>query len=146
MTKTNKKQLIELAFTYARKSQDPHLKVGAVLIEKFKWGGVERAYSICAEGHNHLPKAFKHLGYKDACDRTRPEVIHAEEHALSYLMKNDKCSVGNKFELVCTLSPCFQCSKLIYLSGIKKIYFKDYYKDMSGIRFLEANGVKCERV
>jgi dCMP deaminase len=146
MTKANKKQLIELAFMYSRKSGDPHLKVGAILIEKFKYGGVERAYSICAEGHNHLPKSCKDIGYKDENGKTRPEVIHAEAHALSYLMNNDKCSIDNKFELFTTLSPCLECAKLIAMSPVKKVYFYNYYKDIYPLEFLRKQGVKCEQI
>lgn len=145
MTKENKRRMIELAFVYARKSGDPHLKVGAVLIEKYKHG-VEREFLICAEGYNHLPKSHKHLGYKDENDRTRPEVIHAEASVLSYLMKNDKCDKKNRYELFVTLSPCMECAKLISLSPIRKVYFYNYYKDIAPLDFLRKHGIKTEQI
>lgn len=145
MTKTNKKQLIELASNYAKKSGDPHLKVGAVLIYKYGKNVIsETGYSICSEGHNHLPKSCKSMGYKDQDDKTRPEVIHAEAHALSYLMNNNV--VGENCQLFCTLSPCMECAKLIHLSGIKKIYFYNYYKDLAPLEFLRKCGVKYEQI
>lgn len=147
MTKANKRKLIELAFKYALKSKDPHLKVGAVLIEKDNQkfsGKYMNGFSICASGYNCLPKSHKKKGYKDAFDKTRPEVIHAEAHALEYMFKNN--TKDKKFELICTISPCLDCAKMILQSGIKKIYFKDYYKDTSPVNFLQSNGVKCERI
>lgn len=145
MTKANKKQLIELAFTYSKKSGDPHLKVGAVLIERYK-SGSKTHFSVCAEGHNHLPKPYKHLGYKDENDKTRPEVIHAEAHALSYLMKNDIIGENIHYDLFSTLSPCMECAKLISLSPIKKVYFYNYYKDTAPLEFLRKCGVKTEQI
>jgi len=144
MTKANKKQLIELAFTYARKSGDPHLKVGAVLVEKYNIAS-KKCFQICQEGYNHLPKSCENMGYKDQDDKTRPEVIHAEAHALSYLMK-DQRGRSLTHELFCTLSPCMECAKLIHLSGIKKIYFYNYYKDLAPLEFLRKCGVKYEQV
>ena len=145
MTKANKKELIELAFQSSRKSGDPHLKVGAVLIQKYKYKHIRgSSYSICCGGYNHLPKSCKSMGYKDQDDRTRPEVIHAEAHALSYLM-NDNV-IGEDCQLFCTLSPCMECAKLIHLSGIKKIYFYNYYKDLAPLEFLRKCGVKYEQV
>jgi dCMP deaminase len=140
MTKTDKKELIKLAFISASKSGDPHLKVGAILVEKFKFGHIIRF-----EGHNNLPKSCKHLGYKDENDKTRPEVIHAEAHALSYLMNNDLIE-GKDCQLFCTISPCMECAKSIYLSGIKKIYFNNYYKDLKPLEFLKNNKIKYEQI
>jgi dCMP deaminase len=142
MTKTNKKELIELAFSSSRNSGDPHLKVGAVLIEKYK----QKSYHIIAEGYNHLPKSCKSMSYKDENDKTRPEVIHAEAHALSYLMNNDVIGENIYYELFSTLSPCMECAKLIALSPVKKIYFYNYYKDVYPLEFLKKCGVKSEQI
>jgi deoxycytidylate deaminase len=146
MTKTNKKELIKLAFVSARRSGDPHLKVGAILIENFKNNTGKNYARICAEGYNHLPKNYKNLGYKDSNNKTRPEVIHAEAHALSYMFDADTEDNGKNYELFCTLSPCMECAKLIHLSGIKKIYFYNYYKDVYPLEFLKKCGVKSEQI
>ena len=41
------------------------------------------------------------------------------------------------------MSPCKECSKLILQSGIKKVVYKEKYKDISGLNFLGDNKVKC---
>jgi dCMP deaminase len=147
MKKAYKKQLIEQAVSASKRSRDPHLKVGAVLIHISKNLYTRGSFvSLCCDGYNHVAKSHKLLGYKDDNDRTRPEVIHAEAHAISYLMDNDDNIQGKDCQLFCTLSPCMECAKLIYLSGIKKIYFKDYYKDTYPIDFLEMNKIKCEQI
>jgi len=45
-----------------------------------------------------------------------------------------------------THSPCLDCSKLIYQSGIKKVYFGQAYRDSSGIEFLEKCKIEVEQI
>jgi len=118
-------------------SGDPHKQVGAVVVYKFK-----NKYQLLNFGYNHLTTPFLREGYKDENDKTRPEVIHAEAHALRILFR---CRPKN-CELFSTLSPCMECAKLIYLSGIKKIYFKELWKDKKPLKFLEKNGISYEQI
>jgi deoxycytidylate deaminase len=141
LTKKDKQNLIEQCIKNSARSGDPHLKVGAVLIEKLKYS---RTYIEVAYGWNYLTMQTKNLGYKDEKDKTRPHVIHAEASAISSLFKFN--NHNNKYELFCTLSPCMECAKLIYLSGIKKIYFKDFYKDQEPLNFLKLHNVKWEQI
>ncbi len=126
---------------HSERSQDPHKKVGALLVGY----NPDKTISALSIGYNHLPEKLKYLGYKNEEEKTRPEVIHAEAHALSYLLKHNDFD-HRSYELFCTLSPCFECARLIYLSGIKKIYFKEYWKDQAPLEFLKINGIKTEQI
>jgi dCMP deaminase len=44
--------------------------------------------------------------------------------------------------LYVTLSPCRDCSKLIYQSGIIRVVYNIEYKDKSGINFLKKAGIE----
>jgi len=44
--------------------------------------------------------------------------------------------------LYITMSPCKECSKLIYQSGIKRVVYKEGYRDNEGLVFLEKAGVE----
>jgi dCMP deaminase len=67
---------------------------------------------------------------------TQPEVLHAESNAITKLARfGHGCS---NMAMFCTHSPCLECAKLIYQSGIKSLYYKDTYRDTAGIEFLEA--------
>nr|MBS9768151.1 CMP deaminase [Flavobacteriaceae bacterium] len=44
--------------------------------------------------------------------------------------------------LYITLSPCTECSKLIYQSGIKRVVYSEKYRDTTGLEFLEKAGVE----
>ena len=70
---------------------------------------------------------------------TRPEVLHAESNAIAKLAKSTNSGLGA--DLFVTHSPCLDCAKLIYQSGIRRIYFGENYRDDSGIEFLEKSGV-----
>lgn len=72
--------------------------------------------------------------------KTRPEVLHAESNALAKLAKSNDS--GDGATLFVTHSPCIDCAKLIYQSGIKSVYFGLPYRDDSGIKFLEKSGVE----
>jgi len=75
---------------------------------------------------------------------TKKDVLHAESNAISKCARSVHSSDGA--HLYVSLSPCFNCSKLIIQSGITKVYYKDEYRDSSGIDFLKENGVYVEQI
>jgi len=48
--------------------------------------------------------------------------------------------------LYITLSPCKECSKLIFQSGIKRVVYNKAYKDLSGVEFLKKAGIETTHV
>jgi dCMP deaminase len=48
--------------------------------------------------------------------------------------------------LYVTLSPCRECSKLIFQSGIKRVVYHNEYKDSSGIKFLKKAGIEVTHI
>lgn len=71
---------------------------------------------------------------------TKPEVLHAESNAISKLAKSN--SSGEGAEIFITHSPCMECAKLIYQSGIRKVYFSQQYRDTKGIEFLQKSNIE----
>ena len=72
--------------------------------------------------------------------KTRPEVLHAESNAIAKLAKSNDS--GNGADIFVTHAPCMECSKLIFQSGIRRVYFNENYRDDSGIKFLKQSGVE----
>ena len=72
--------------------------------------------------------------------KTLDEVIHSEMNALSRLAASTESGIGAK--LFCTHSPCIQCAKGIFGSGIDTVYYNDMYRSNDGLVFLEKCGVK----
>ena len=75
---------------------------------------------------------------------TKPEVLHAESNAISKLARSSESGEGATIFI--THSPCMECAKLIYQSGITKVFYGSDYRDDSGIRFLQSSGIKVEQV
>ncbi len=76
--------------------------------------------------------------------KTKPEVLHAESNAIAKLARSNES--GLNADLFVTHSPCLDCAKLIYQSGIKNVFYKESYRDDSGINFLIKSGVKVEKL
>jgi dCMP deaminase len=76
--------------------------------------------------------------------KTKPEVLHAETNAIAKLARSVES--GLDADLFVTHSPCLDCAKLIYQSGIKRVYYANAYRDDSGINFLKASGIEVEQL
>jgi len=125
---------INIAQEFAKMSYANRKKVGALIVKD---------NVIISDGYNGTPAGFDN-NCEDANGKTLWYVLHAEANAITKLCKT-KRSCDNS-TLYITLSPCKECSKLIFQSGIKRVVFKEQYKDISGINFLGNHGVKCEQI
>lgn len=105
------------------------------------------------EERNEKCPRMKELGYISNCDpneceycvlKTKDEVLHAESNAISKCAKY--MSSTNGATLYVTLSPCKECAKLIAQSGIKRVVYRDSYRDMSGIDFLNKTNITVEQL
>jgi dCMP deaminase len=76
--------------------------------------------------------------------KTKPEVLHAESNAIAKLAKSNNSGLGA--ELFVTHSPCIQCAKLIYQSGIARVYYGANYRDDAGIQFLKQSGIEVKQL
>jgi dCMP deaminase len=72
--------------------------------------------------------------------KTKPEVLHAESNAIAKLAKSNDS--GDGADIFVTHAPCIDCAKLIFQSGIGRVYYSEDYRDDSGIKFLKQSGVK----
>jgi dCMP deaminase len=75
--------------------------------------------------------------------KTKPEVLHAESNAIAKLAKSNNSGVGSSIFI--THSPCIECAKLIYQSGISTVYYDGDYRSDDGIKFLLRSGVEVVR-
>lgn len=75
--------------------------------------------------------------------KTKQEVLHAESNALAKLARSTES--GEQAILFITHSPCIECAKLIYQSGIHTVYYKNEYRSNDGIEFLIKSGVNVHR-
>jgi len=120
-----------MADEWAQLSKAKRRKVGCLIVKDGQ---------IISDGYNGTP-----VGYDNSCEyetrfgyETKPEVLHAESNAISKLARSNES--GENSTLFLTHSPCLECSKLIYQSGITTVYYKHKYRSQDGIDFLE----KCD--
>jgi len=134
---------MKTAETFAECSTAKRLHVGAVIVKD------DRIISI---GYNGMP-----IGWDNNCEEelkwpngeikfltTKPEVLHAETNAIAKLAKSTESGLGAT--MFVTHSPCLDCAKLVYQSGINTIYYRNSYRNEDGIQFLEKAGVKIEQI
>lgn len=74
--------------------------------------------------------------------KTKPEVLHSERNALDKLTRSGGGAAGST--MFCTHAPCIECAKSIYGAGIKKLYYRNQYRDRAGLEFLLRSGVGVE--
>ena len=136
----NSKQLrydkvyLKMALTWAELSHCARKKVGAIIVKDD---------AIISDGYNGTPS-----GFDNCCENGNGEthwyVLHAEANAILKVAKStNNCSGAT---LYLTHSPCKDCSKLILQSGIKRLVFRDKYRDTAGIDFLISAGLEVEQI
>ena len=135
----------DIARRVAELSTARRLQVGAIIVRD------DRVVSI---GYNGMP-----AGWDNNCEewvdltpeeriwsdadrvlRTRAEVLHAESNAISKMARSSESAEGA--DLFVTHSPCMECAKLIYQSGIRRVYYDTDYRSDQGIKFLKQSGVE----
>lgn len=138
-----KQAYMQTAQTFAELSHARRLKVGCIIVKD------DRIISI---GYNGMP-----AGWDNNCEhemkwpngeirflQTKDEVLHAESNAIAKLARSVESGEGAS--LFVTHSPCLDCAKLIYQSGITHVYFESQYRDENGIAFLNQSGVVVEQL
>jgi dCMP deaminase len=76
--------------------------------------------------------------------KTKPEVLHAETNAIAKLAKSTES--GDGAVLFVTHSPCLDCAKLIFQSGICSVFYRDNYRSTDGVKFLERSGIEVKQI
>ena len=148
---------MKVAETFAELSSARRLHVGAIVVKD------DRIISI---GYNGMPSGWDNdCEDKIYCDdgdcleqqlpkesdtwkkyklKTKPEVLHAETNAIAKLAKSNESGLGASMFI--THAPCMDCAKLVYQSGINNVYYRNSYRDESGIQFLQKAGVWVEKI
>lgn len=125
---------MEVAEVYSRLSSCNRLKVGSVIVKG------DRIISI---GYNGTPPG-KDNCCEDENGLSKQNVRHAEWNALQKLEEaGESCEGAAIFITHC---PCKNCAEKIKDAGIKEVYYKEEYRDNSGIELLKKCGLYVEKV
>lgn len=125
---------MKVAETYASLSSAKRLQVGAIVVKD------NRVISI---GYNGMPSGWDNV-CEDENYKTKPEVLHAETNAIAKLARSNES--GLDATMFITHAPCIDCAKLIYQSGISKVYYRHTYRETTGVDFLTKGGIEVEQI
>jgi len=139
---------MKTARVFAELSTSKRKQVGAVVVKD------DRIISI---GYNGMPS-----GWDNNCEdeighvlddneytvetrlKTKPEVLHAESNAIAKLAKSTESGDGASMFITC--SPCIECAKMIFQSGIKEVFYGEDYRDDGGVVFLNKCGITVKQI
>ena len=125
---------LKMALEWAKLSHCQRKQVGALIVKDSM---------IISDGYNGTPTGFDNCCEDDE-GKTLWYVLHAEANAIMKVSKSTNNSNGAT--LYITLSPCKECSKLVFQSGIKRVVYIRGYKDDSGVQFLQKAGVEVVQI
>ena len=125
---------MQAAHVYAKCSTALRLNVGALIVKD------DRIISI---GYNGMPSGWDNV-CEDENNKSRPEVLHAESNAIAKLAKSSESGDGSAIFI--THSPCLDCAKMIYQSGIKQVYYSHKYRSTDGVDFLNKCNITVDQL
>lgn len=127
---------MEMAETLAKRSTCIRSKVGALIVN----GGrpVSGGYNGPVSGAPECVEIGGCLGA--GCDRS----IHAELNSILFAARAgisvDGCT------LYCTMSPCLKCAQAIVNAGLRRVVYREKYRNTEGVEFLQVNMVQVARI
>lgn len=124
---------MKCAVAFAECSPSERLQVGCVIVKNNR---------IISCGYNALPAHIE--GSCETLDGvTDPRVRHAEDNALSGLIKSNENSIGSV--MFCTHSCCESCAIKIIDAGVKEFYYLNEYRCDKGLQMLKKSGIVIEQ-
>ena len=125
---------LKMALEWAKLSYCKRKQVGALIVKD---------RTIISDGYNGTPSGFENC-CEDENNQTKWYVLHAEANAILKISRSTQTCEGATLYL--TLSPCKECSKLIFQSGIKRVVYIQDYSDNEGLAFLKDAGVEILKI
>ena len=123
-----------MAYVWAENSHCSRSKVGCLIVNN---------RTIISDGYNGTPSGFDNQ-CEDCDNKTVPTVLHAEANAITKIAKSTNSSDGAT--LYVTLSPCFDCAKLIIQAGIKRIVYSEEYRNTDSFKLFEEAGIEIKQI
>lgn len=152
-----KQAYMKTAHTFAGLSHARRLHVGAIVVKDDRiisigYNGMPAGWDNncedeipCEDGEYRRQQLPKTADLWDSYNlKTKPEVLHAETNAIAKLARSNES--GLDADIFITHAPCLDCAKLIYQSGIKRVWYGAQYRDSAGPDFLKKSGVEVEQL
>ena len=125
---------LRMAKVWAENSYCKRSQVGCLIVKDGR---------IISDGYNGTPSGFDN-GCEDCDNNTLSTVLHAEANAITKIAKSTNSS--EDATLYVTLSPCFDCAKLIIQAGIKRVVYSEVYRKTDSFKLLEEAGIEIKKL
>lgn len=126
---------MDMANIVAMRSHDAETQVGAILINN-------ESGAIVATGYN----GFVRGANDNTLPNTRPDkyeyILHAEQNLIANCARHG-ISMQNS-TLICTMSPCKLCMRMIFNCGITKVVVQELYRDFKDIQEMKDLNVEVK--
>ena len=118
------KNYMDMADVVSQRSHDAETKVGAVLVNN-------NSGAIIATGFNGFVRGANDAQLPDTRPLKYEFILHAEQNLIANCARHgismEDCT------LICTMSPCKLCMRLMINCGITKVIARELYKDFQDI-------------
>jgi len=125
---------LKMAKVWAENSHCKRSQVGCLIVSNRQ---------IISDGYNGTPSGFPN-NCEDCDNNTLPTVLHAEANAITKIAKSTNSAEGST--LYVTLSPCFDCAKIIIQAGIKRIVYSEVYRKTDSFKLFEEAGIEIKQM
>lgn len=115
---------MDMAEVVSKRSHDAETKVGAILVNN-------ESGAILATGFNGFVRGANDTALPCRRPLKYEFILHAEDNLIANCARHG-ISMEN-CTLVCTMSPCKHCMRMMINCGITKVVVKELYKDFEDI-------------
>ena len=127
--------MMDMTLRFAETSEAQRLKVAAMLVKRG---------SILAIGINGTYPGWETNECEDETGQTSWFTRHAEEACLSRMLHSNE-TTDDSIMLV-THAPCKMCSLRIKEAGVRSVFYRNDYRDLSGVEYLQQSGIEVKRI
>jgi dCMP deaminase len=138
MRKSWDEYFLSIARNVAERSTCNRKQVGCVIVRDRAI--LSTGYAGSIRGQPHCLDVGCEIGPDGGCQRT----IHAEINAVAQAAKHGTCIDGATAYV--TLSPCYNCFKMLVNSGIRRVVFDEAYRRELDAHLITACGMEYQQV
>lgn len=127
--------MMDMTLRFAETSEAQRLKVAAMLVKRG---------SILAIGINGTYPGWETNECEDETGQTSWFTRHAESACLDRMLHSHETTDGAI--MLVSHAPCKMCSLRIKEAGIKSVFYREDYRDLSGVDYLRNSGVEVQQI
>lgn len=127
--------MMDMTLRFAETSEAQRLKVAAMLVKRG---------SILSIGINGTYPGWETNVCEDETGQTGWYTRHAEGACLDQMLHSNETTDGSI--MLVTHAPCKMCSLRIKEAGISSVFYRNDYRDLSGVEYLQQAGVEVKKI